>query len=103
MAFDGTEGQQISTTDGAALTAAHRMANPSDLLGHFVGKDILNQILAQTGCMGIRFYHGLDSSGNRKLVLVGVDANENDLVSGIVADKGSPCPPLPPTSNALNS
>ncbi|NOQ72446.1 MAG: hypothetical protein GQ574_10620 [Crocinitomix sp.] len=103
MAFDGTEGSQITLADGATMTAAHRIANPNAKLGHFMGKDILNQILSQAGCMGIRTYHGLNSNGERELVLVGVDANENDMVSGIVADKANPCPPLPPTLNSLNS
>ena len=54
MAFDGTEGSQITLQDGAVMTASHRAANPNARLGHFMGKDILNQILAQAGCMGIR-------------------------------------------------
>ena len=103
MAFDGTEGSSITLTDGAALTAAHRTANPNDRLGHFMGKDILNSILAQSGCMGIRVYNGLDTRGNRELVFVGVDANENDMVSGIVADHSVPCPTFCSTPNALNS
>ncbi len=102
MAFDGTEGSQITLQDGAVMTASHRAANPNARLGHFMGKDILNQILAQAGCMGIRMYHGLDTRGNRELVFVGVDANENDMTSGIVADMSKPCPPYG-TANALNS
>lgn len=103
MAFDGTEGSQISLQDAATMTASHRATHPNHRLGHFMGKDILNQILAQAGCMGIRVYHGLDTRGNRELVFVGVDANQNDIVTGIVADKAMPCPNTCSISNSLNS
>jgi hypothetical protein len=102
MAFDGTEGKTITLTDAATLTAAHRSANPNARLGHFMGKDILNSILAQSGCMGIRMYHGVDSAGKRELVFVGVDANENDMTSGIVADRTVICPQRCSTANTLN-
>lgn len=102
MAFDGTEGSQITLQDGAVMTASHRAANPNAKLGHFMGKDLINQILAQAGCMGIRVYHGLDTRGNRELVFVGVDANENDMTSGIIADRMVGTPPSG-TSNPLNS
>ena len=103
MAFDGTEGGQISKQQGATMTAAHRTANPNDRKGHFMGKEILNQILAQDGCKGIRVYHGLNSSGERELVFVGADSNENDMLD-LVADLSKPCPSrCPPTSNDLNS
>ena len=103
MAFDGPEGKQITLAEGATMTSNHRSANPDAHLGHFMGKEILNQILDQTGCMGIRVYHGLNSSGDRELVFVGVDANENDMISGIIADRGKPCPTFCSSQNALNS
>ena len=103
MAFNGTEGQQITIADASILTANHRTAHPNARQGTFMGKDILNSILAQPGCMGIRTYHGLDSAGNRELILVGVDMNENDIIEGIVADRGPICPPYCSTSNPLNS
>lgn len=103
MAFDGTEGGQIALADAATMTACHRIADPNARLGHFMGKDILNQILAQAGCMGIRTYYGLDARGKRELLFVGVDSNENDMTSGIVADMSEPCPSKCSTPNPLNS
>lgn len=104
MAFDGTEGGQISLQDAGLLTKNHRTTNPNDRKGHFMGKDILNAILSQAGCMGIRVYHGLDSAGNRELIFVGADANGNDMASGIIADMSHPCPTeCPPNSTALDS
>ena len=91
MAFNGKEGTKITTAQGAAMTAAFRQSSPNSRKAHFFGKDILNTILAQNGVEGIRFYHGLDTSGKMELVIVGVDANEDDVLS-FIGDVAIPCP-----------
>ncbi len=91
MAFNGKEGSQITTAQGATMTAAFRNRFPNNRKAHFFGKDILNTILAQNGVEGIRFYHGLDANGNMELVIVGADANENDVLT-FVGDLAIPCP-----------
>lgn len=101
MAFDGTEGGQIPLAEGAAMTAAYRNSNPNQRKAHFFGKDILNEILDQTGCVGIRMYYGINSSGEKELVLVGVDANENDMLN-LVADISFPCPNTCDGKSVLN-
>lgn len=103
MAFNGTEGEQISLSEASAATAAYRTANPNDIMGQFMGKEILTSILSQSGCVGIRTYYGIDSSGKKQLIHVGVDANQNDIISGIVADRGKLCPANCSTQNSLNS
>lgn len=104
MAFDGTEGEQVSLQEGAQLTHNHRMTNPNEVLGHFVGKDILNDILNQSGCMGVRIYYGIDSTGEKKIVLVGADSNQDDMTSGIIANRTTPpTPPYGSSPNPLNS
>lgn len=100
MAFNGREGGQISLELGAEMTAAYRSANPGARKAHFFGKDILNEILNQEGCMGIRIYYGI-SDGEKELVLVGADADENDMTE-LVADLSSPCPPICGGGNPLN-
>lgn len=102
MAFDGTEGSQITLEEGGALTAAFRGRNIGTIHGQFYGRDILNQILAQDNCVGIRIYAGLNTSGNIELVLVGADANEDDLTDFVV-ENGNGCPPRCGKDNPLNS
>jgi hypothetical protein len=102
MAFNGTEGGAISLAEGAALTKEHRLRNPTALKARFFGKDVINQILDQEGCMGIRVYFGQDGDGNRQLVLAGADSDENDLLD-LVADTSIPCPNYCSSSNALNT
>ena len=39
-----------------------------------------DQLLAQEGCVGIRIYYGMDEESNVKLVAVGVDENDQDIL-----------------------
>ena len=91
MPFNGKEGSQITKQLGATMTAAYRSKFPNEIKAHFFGKDILNTILSQNGCEGIRFYQGVNSNGDLELVIVGADANENDLLN-FVGDLSIPCP-----------
>jgi hypothetical protein len=102
MAFDGTEGGLISMETASSMTRAYREANPGQRIAHFFGMDILNEILAQEGCLGIRMYYALNEDGDKELVIVGADADENDLLEK-VADLSLPCPNRCSSSNKLNS
>ncbi len=103
MSFNGTEGAPIELDKAASWTANYRNANSQGIKAHFFGKDILNEILAQEGCEGIRIYYALDDDGTQQLILVGADASENDMVDGVVADYSRPCPNVCGVSNSLNT
>jgi len=62
-----------------------------------VGKDHINDLLAQNDAMGIRIYLGENvlDDGNVHIMPVLVAANSNtDDIIGIVIDDTWPCPPL---------
>lgn len=40
-----------------------------------------DQLLSQKDCVGIRIYYGMDEESNVKLVVVGVNKNEQDLLT----------------------
>ena len=105
MSFTGKEGDFITLSDGASYTAAYRAANPGSTQGHFLGATKLKSVLAQANCVGLRFYYGINPSGEKQLVVVGVDSNENDLITGasLILDKSVICPPNCGNSNSLNS
>ncbi|MGE0567079.1 MAG: hypothetical protein AB7O73_03960 [Bacteroidia bacterium] len=106
MSFNGNEGTFISLNDGATLTANYRSGKYEPVLGYFFGAAKLQDLLDQSGCVGIRIYYGEDSgTGAPELVLVGVDSDENDILGTepLVLDQGSPCPPNCGNSNDLNS
>ncbi len=101
MAFNGTEGGLISLKEGAAMTAAYREAGINSIKGRFFGRDLLEELLAQEGCMGIRMYFGLDDESNMQLVLVGADSDEDDMLE-LILDNSVPCPTRCGSGNGLN-
>jgi hypothetical protein len=105
MAFDGTEGAAIEPVIAGDWTRNFRENSSPGNNAHFFGRAILERLLDAEGAMGIRFYYGLDDDGNRQLLAVATDAEQNDLLEGenIVADESSCCPPWSSVSNLLNS
>jgi len=103
MAFNGDEGKQVTLTEASAWTENYRNANPTEIKAHFFGINKINSVLQQTGVMGIRFYYGQEDNGTRNLILVGTDANENDMTTGIIIETGIPCPSKCGVVNELNS
>lgn len=105
MTVDGTEGGQITLAEGAAMTARHREVNPEGIKARLFGRNCIEDLLNQgdgTVCKGVRMYFALNADGEQELVLVGVDADGNDLLD-LVMDLSFPCPKMCPSSNALNS
>ena len=101
--FTGNEIHNISLTDAAVMTRAYRQGAPSARKGGFFGKAAIQTILAQQGCVGIRYYHGLNSKGEPVIILVGTDANENDIHTGAIMEFAIPCPTQCGVNNSLNS
>jgi hypothetical protein len=99
-----TIGEEITHELGAELVNNYRKAHPNDVNGYMIGKEILNQILAQPGCAGIQFFNAINEVGQKTLVYVGLDQNGKQLVNysvvtadaqiqlekGIVADRSIP-------------
>lgn len=104
MSFNGSEGAFISLEEGAVMTANYRNTiQPGEVIGVFMGKEKIEKILEQPGCVGMRFYFAINEKGEKTLVLVGTDANQNDIVDGLIGDDCSPCPKLCSIENDLNS
>jgi hypothetical protein len=69
----------------------------------FVGRNIIEQILAQPGCIGIKIFKALNESGEKTYVLTGVNQEGHEMfeittvaptgeinkTEGIVADKNA--------------
>jgi hypothetical protein len=102
MSFNGNEGAFIALADASAQTKAYRTANPGAIKAHYVGVKKLNDVLSQTGCVGIRIYYAINPSGTKEIMIVGVDANENDITT-LVLDHTLPCPSWCGNANSLNS
>ncbi len=107
----GSENHDISIEDAAELTSNYRSLPLGTILngitgmkGVAFGKDAIQEILDQSGCVGIRFYFGMEVlPPSFKLIGVGVNSSGNDMTSGKIMQHGLPCPTTCSTTNALNS
>ena len=83
-------GEEISHETAADFVKAYEQAHPTEVRGYVVGRNIIDQILAQPGCVGMRFYYGLNEEGQKTLVYVGVDAEGKDIVKRtVVTENGA--------------
>src|ERR1700678_1282992 len=87
-------GGEISHEMGKDLIKAYETANPEGPAGFILGRNILEKILAQPGCVGIHFHHALNEKGQRTVVYIGVDANGKDILrhtmvteNGVIEEK----------------
>ena len=94
-------GEDIGLAEGAQLVQNFREANPDATPGYYIGRNIIDQILNQPGCVGINFKKCLSENNEEHLVYTGVDADGKDILTysvvtntgdlekqdGIVADK----------------
>lgn len=101
-AYTPEVGKDIGYEAGAKMIKNHYDQNPDDVMAHFMGRNIIDNILAQPGVIGIRMFHGLNELGIRQIVLVGVDKNGQNILEyntadgkkkAIVADASKACPP----------
>jgi hypothetical protein len=101
--FNGSEGDPIDLATAQEWAANYRSvsSNPDEILSHYFGFEIIQDILKQSSCVGIRIYYAIDETGEKKLILVGVDAAGENLLpvagggtteGNIMADYSYPCP-----------
>jgi len=100
MALPNPKGHGISLSEAAAQT---KRANDGGLKGGLFLRKELDELLAQPGCSGVRYYYGVDANGVDSLILVGVDKEGNDMVNGVMLNTPFPCPPFCGGANSLNS
>jgi hypothetical protein len=109
-------GEEIGLELGQQMVNEYQAANQNDVHFYEIGRNILDQILAQPGCAGIRFYNAYNEAGEKTLVYVGLNKegkaifeftcinNEGVLETnkGIVADRIRTGDGTPSTSPAAD-
>jgi hypothetical protein len=104
MAFNGDEGSVVTLAKASEWTANYRKTIPAgEIIAHFIGKNQLQKILSQKGCMGVRVYYGIGDDGKKNLIFVGAGSDENDMTSGVILEYAFPCPTRCSAKNELNS
>jgi hypothetical protein len=100
--FTGKEGKFMPEAQLKKWIQNHETHN--EIKGHFVGREIITNILSHPDCMGIRVYYAINDKGDKTLVVVGSDAKGKDIwpstsggklkgSGGGGGDQLYPCPP----------
>ncbi len=79
-------GEAISHDLGAQMITDYQAANPTATKSYQIGRDIIEEILAQPSCAGIRFYNAYNEAGKKTLVYTGVDESGKTLVEYTVVN-----------------
>lgn len=104
MSFTGNENHDFPLDQASQWTANYRASiSPGDTIAHYFGKQAIQSIFNQEGCVGMRIYYALDNLGAKQLIIVGVNEAGNDLYNGLLAERSIKCPQDCPAANPLNS
>ncbi len=94
-------GEEIGLELAVNFVRNYQLANPTDTDHYIIGRVILEKVLAQPGCVAIKFMNAYNENGEKTLVYVGlnndgksilhyVSVNTNGMLymhPGIVADR----------------
>jgi hypothetical protein len=109
--FSPLAGENIGYEKGAKMVKNYFDQNDEEISAHFLGRNIIEAILAQPSAVGISIVYGLNERGLPKPVVVGVDSKGNYILNittvgakgemnkqkGIVAGGGVISPGVPDT------
>lgn len=101
--YTGDEDHSISMPAAEEMIAAFQAANPFETYGWYFGRVAMEQLLAQSGAVGLRIYGGFKPDGHFSPVIFGVNGQGKDINRGGlskspidsvgVAEMSFPCPP----------
>ena len=82
-------GEDIGLSEGRKMVSAFKKANPDATQGYYIGRNIIDKILAQPDCVGINFRKCLTEINNEHLVYTGVASDGKDIVEySVVTNTG---------------
>ncbi|HSC31674.1 MAG TPA: hypothetical protein VLD17_08110 [Gemmatimonadaceae bacterium] len=86
-------GAEISMDEARAMVRSYRRSAPPDAerAGTY-DRVHFDKILAQPGCVGIRFFHALHEDGSPTIVIIGIDEHGRPVAGGPIQNH-LPCPP----------
>jgi hypothetical protein len=89
----GAGRHEISRAKAREYIQGWRAGRKGGVHGGYMDREVLDKILAQPECKGVRYYHAQHPKGHETIVLVGVDEAGRDLWEGTIAEEAAPCPP----------
>jgi hypothetical protein len=80
-------GEAIDHQLAKELIQSYQATYPESFKAVLIGRNIIGQILAQPGCVGIRFIDAINEEGQKTLVYIGVDAANKAILESVVVEK----------------
>lgn len=103
MSADQNSGSIISKAEAKMYISAFKAKYPQEVTAFFVGSNNVKLILDQPDCIGIRIYNGYnDKELKMNQVLVGVNAQQQDMDNGIIIERLYTCPPYCPPGGLMD-
>lgn len=110
--YDGADGGRIdlNTAKQWAKNFRDSQSKPDEVRSHYFGRDVIDQILQQLGCSGIRIYYVRNDKNEKELLILGVDSSGSNMLPPLsvagpgdnsIADMSFPCPPVCPQGSDL--
>jgi len=84
--------------------------NPKVLYSETFDKDLIQELLNEPGCAGIRIFNSIDDEGQLQFILVGVDKKGKNILPAndesttdpeLIVEWGQRCPPICNDENDL--
>lgn len=93
----------ISLQEAETMTHAYQEAPEFQglTIAGCMDKEAYQDLMNQPGCVSVRTYFALDENSILTIVVVGVDANGEDMTSGILLERAQPCPHHCPKNSSL--
>ena len=73
-------GEEIGLDLGTQMVKSYQEANPTDVKSYTIGREIIDRILAQPGCVGIKLFNAINENGEKTLVYLGIDTDGKPIV-----------------------
>lgn len=94
MALTVNDGSTITLSQAVEWTQNYQNSEfYSGTKAVFYGKNKIESICNQSGAVGMRIYFAINDNNEPTVVLVGADADGNNLESGTIVERGTLCPP----------
>jgi len=88
-------GQSKSTQNiNTVKNAQQIVVSSNDVIVHYFGKNVVDKIMKQPGCVGVRMYYSKQTNGKSGFIFIGVDKNGRDIEPTILTGPTTYCPPL---------
>jgi len=93
MEITGKEGGPVDRATAKRWTANYRRSGRGKANCHIFGKETIQALLDQPGCVGIKIYYALNDQNDQQILLVGTDADGSSMEDGLIMDQSKVCPP----------